>query len=183
MRRRLGVRLDVRLGVLLAWLCCAGLGGAGLACAGESPEYRLKSAFLYNFARFTEWPPEVGSTLNLCIIAPDPFGKDIDALQGKLVGERSIAVQRRTGGQSLSACQIVFIGPAAMRGLAQVLDALRGKPVLIVADTAGATHQGVALNMTLTQDRISFEANQRAARSAGLDLSSQLLRLATEVIQ
>jgi hypothetical protein len=77
----------------------------------------------------------------------------------------------------------VFIVPGAIAGLPHVLDALRGKPVLTVADSPGAARQGVVLNMRLTQDKISFEANQRAARSAGLGLSSQMLRLATDVIQ
>ena len=37
--------------------------------------------------------------------------------------------------------------------------------------------------MNVQQGRVSFEANLAAARSARLNLSSKLLRLATEVIQ
>ena len=172
----------LRLACALLLGCCA-LSGTAHADADVIPEYRLKTAFLYNFVRFTEWPPEIGSTLTLCILGPDPFGPEIDALQGKLIGERSIAVLRRSEDESPGACQIVFIAPGAIARLPHVLDALRGKPVLTVADSPGAARAGVVLNMKLTQDKISFEANQRAARSAGLALSSQMLRLATDVIQ
>ena len=66
---------------LLALLWCA-----AIARAEEFPEYRLKAAFLFNFAVYTDWPAEVGSTLNLCIYGADPFGRDVDGLQGKAVG-------------------------------------------------------------------------------------------------
>lgn len=153
------------------------------AGADELPEYRLKAAFIYNFALFTEWPAEVGSTLNVCVHGQDPFGPEIDALQGKAVGGRSIAVQRRPAGASLDGCQIVFIAPSAIGTLPRVLDSVRGHPVLTVADSAGAARHGVALNLAVNQDRVSFEANLQAARGAGLGLSSKLLHLATEVIQ
>lgn len=151
--------------------------------ADELPEYRLKAAFLYNFALFTEWPAEVGTTLNLCIHGQDPFGKEIDPLEGKVVGGRSIAVQRRAANASLQGCQIVFIAPSAIGNLPRVLDAVQGSPVLTVADSPGAARQGVALNMAVVQNRIAFEANLKAARAARLVLSSKLLRLATEVQQ
>jgi hypothetical protein len=55
--------------------------------------------------------------------------------------------------------------------------------VLVVADSPGALRQGAALNMAVASSRVTFEVNLRAARAAGLTLSSRLLRLATEVIQ
>jgi hypothetical protein len=169
-----------RLGVvaLLALLWCA-----ASARAEEFPEYRLKAAFLFNFMVYTDWPAEAGSTLNLCIYGADPFGSDVDGLQGKTVGNRSVAVLRRAAGESLDACQVVFISAAAIDALPLVLASVRGRPVLTVADSPGAARRGVALNMNVLQGRVSFEANLPAARSGRLNLSSKLLRLATQVIQ
>ena len=92
-------------------------------------------------------------------------------------------MQRKVGIDALKGCQIVFIAPAAAAQLPRVLDALDGQTVLTVADSAGAARQGVALNMAVNQNKVSFEANLKAARAAKLNLSSKLLRLATEVIQ
>jgi hypothetical protein len=159
------------------------LSSGGLVHAEEPPEYRLKAAFVYNFALFTEWPADVGGALHLCVFGADPFGKDIDALQGKPVGARSIVVWRKTGVESLDGCQILFIAAPAMDQLGRVLDCLRGSPTLTVADSPGATGRGVALNMSVALNKVTFEANLPAARNAGLNLSSKLLRLATQVIQ
>jgi len=177
------MRCSARPIFLWIFCLCGLLPLAPAVHANELPEYRLKAAFVYNFALFTEWPAEIGSTLNLCIYGDDPFGKEIDALQGKAVGSRSMAVQRRSASDSLKGCQIVFIAPSAMANLARVLKQLNEGAALTVADTPGACRDGVILNMAVERNKVTFEANLPAARAARLTLSSKLLRLATEVHQ
>ena len=175
------MRLSAR--ILLLWLSWGLWSYAPAAIGDDLPEYRLKAAILYNFAAFTEWPAEVGNTLNLCVYGQDPFGEELDALQGQAVGGRRLAVHRKASIETLRGCQIVFIAGPVHGGLPRVLDSLRGAAALTVAESPGAVRQGVALNMTVVQNRIVFEANLQAARGAGLNLSSKLLRLAKEVIQ
>lgn len=169
--------------ILTLLLAAALVSFAPRALSDDLPEYRLKAAFLYNFAVFTDWPADIGPTLNLCIYGRDPFRGEIDPLQGKVVGERHIAVHRMTSIESLKSCQLVFIADSANREIPNVLAGLRGATVLTVADAPGAAEQGVALNMGVVKNRITFEANLAAARGANLNLSSKLLRLATEVRQ
>lgn len=169
--------LSAMLGVL-ALFCCA-----SSAAAETSAEYRVKAAFLFNFIAFTEWPDEVGSTLNLCVYGPDPFGMELDRLQGRTTAGRSLAVSRVNSVDDLGNCQAVFIARPVIDNLQRVLDTVNGKPVLTVADSAGAMHQGVALNMGTRQARVTIEANLVAARANRLNISSKLLKLATEVKQ
>jgi hypothetical protein len=169
---------------MLAWsFGLALIAFASTAASDDLPEYRLKAAFLYNFALFTEWPADIGPTLNLCVYGRDPFGEEIDSLQGKPVGARRIVVQRITSIEKLSACQVVFIAEPSGDSISRVLSTLRGATVLTIADAPGAAKQGVALNMSVVKSKITFEANLTAARTANLKLSSKLLSLATEVLQ
>lgn len=153
------------------------------ASGNALPEYRLKAAFLYNFALFTEWPAAVGPTLNLCVYGQNPFGAEIDGLEGKAVGARHIAVHRFTSVELLKTCQVVFIARSVADDLPTLLTQLRDLTVLTVADSPGAGDQGVALNMNIVNGKVTFEANLEAARGAQLNLSSKLLRLATKVHQ
>jgi hypothetical protein len=167
-----------------AW--CLGLALIAFAPAAmgdDLPEYRLKAAFLYNFALFTQWPADIGATLNLCVYGRDPFGEEINALEGKPVGNRRMAVHRITRDEELTGCQVVFIADASGDGISRVLSLLHGATVLTVADAPGAAKRGVALNMNVVEDKITFEANLTAARAANVKLSSKLLMLATEVLQ
>ena len=175
--RRLGRRL-------MALLCAASSAClAPMASADELPEYRLKAAFVYNFMAFADWPADTASTLTLCIVGEDPFGKDVDALQGKAIGQRSIALQRKSAAESIKNCHAVFVATTAIDGLARTLDSVRARPVLTMADSPGAMRRGVMINMAVVQGKVTFEANLLAVRAAGLNLSSKLLRLATEVQQ
>lgn len=176
------MKTPTRLSAWVPWLAALLL-CASAARADELPEYRLKAAFVYNFLVYTEWPAATGSALNLCILGTDPFGPEIDGLQGKVAAARAVAVHRKAAGESLKPCQAVFISRDAIDGLPRVLDSLRGQVVLTVADSPGAMRHGVALNMGVAQGKITFEANLQAARAAGIGLSSKLLRLATEVRQ
>jgi hypothetical protein len=160
-----------------------GLSCVALASGDELPEYRLKAAFVYNFMVYAEFPAGTPSTLHLCIHGADPFGQEIDGLHGKVAAGRKIAVARKAAGESLKDCQVVFIAAPMMASLPRVLESLSGLPILTVADSPGAMRRGVALNMTVAQGKVTFEANLQAARRGGLNLSSKLLRLATEVQQ
>jgi hypothetical protein len=171
------------LSLLWALIAGWGLSFASPAYGDDLPEYRLKAAFIYNFMVYAEFPAGTPSTLNLCIHGADPFGTEIDGLQDKVAAGRTIAVLRKVAGESLKDCQVVFIAAPTNGSLPRVLESLSGLPILTVADSPGAMRRGVALNMTVAQGKITFEANLQAARKAGINLSSKLLRLATEVQQ
>ena len=163
--------------------CCVALAALPTPVAAQNrdqPEYRLKAALLYNFMLFAEWP-EPPPQMLVCVVGRDPFGNELDALIDKPVGRQSITVARKSPGDALQTCQVVFFASSSVPALPRLLEPLRSLPVLTVADTPGAAVQGVALNMALKQDRVTFEASTAAARLAGITLSSKLLRFATEV--
>lgn len=170
-------------------LACVGalclLASAAVAQSGDGPadEYRIKAAFLVNFASFTTWPETSAETLSLCVYGDDPFGAHLDAVAGRKVGQRSLRVVRASSVDALDGCEMVFVSRAMIGNLGRVLDRIARRPVLIVADSPGAVDNGVMLNMDSGAGRISFSANLAAARDHGLTLSARLLNLASEVKQ
>lgn len=152
-----------------------------MVMSDAQPEFRVKAAFIYNFIAFTEWPNTTGSTLNLCIYGQSPLDKEIDALHGRFANNQEIITQKHIEIDDLHDCQIVFIATTAIDDLPQVIDHLQGKPTLIIADSKGAAHQGAAINMSIKNDKIIFDANLGAARQRGLKISSKLLGLAHKV--
>jgi hypothetical protein len=157
--------------------------GAG----AEAPtEWEVKAAYLYNFARFVEWPedPDVAPDRPFVVgvLGRDPFGRVLDdTLSGKSLAGRPIVVRRLEKPEDANTVQILFLSPSVIGALPLILRATQGRPVLTVGDSEGLAERGVILNFRLQDNRVRFEVNLRRADEAHLRISSQLLKLAVAV--
>ncbi len=174
---------QVIAGCVMAGLLCgfAPVNYLPSAHAEQLSEYRLKTAFLYNFATFTQWPENNQSEFNVCIYGQNPFNGHLDNLQEKKISDRPINVSFRQFPDSLDDCQLVFVSRSEIPNLKRILEALDDKPILTIADTPNACQKGVALNMGIEEGKVIFEANLVAAEAVGLSFSSQLLRFAKKI--
>lgn len=163
------------------------LPGPQEAAGAENPkptEHEVKAAYLYNFAKFVEWPPlpsqHVGTTLDICVVEDKPITAALAAIAGKVVKEREIRIKPNPPLQSLPSCDLLFIGAVKKDELQQILGALAvsDNAVLTVGDTEGFARQGVMINFYTEKNRILFEINPPAAARAHLKISSALLRIA-----
>src|SRR3989338_270521 len=83
-------------------------------------EYEVKAAFIYNFAKFVEWPADADTTMDLCVLGDDPFGSVIDVIKGKPAREKNIVIKRIKSLQQLKICQILFISNSEKEHLQQI---------------------------------------------------------------
>jgi hypothetical protein len=148
----------------------------------EAPqEYQIKAAFLYNFAKFVEWPAvafrDAQSPLLVCVLGKDPFGEALDSLRDKTVEGRKIQVRRIARIEDAEGCHILFVSSSEREDLSRILKAVWGKSILTVGDMKGFTQAGGIINLTMTEGKISFEINTAAAERASLKISSKLLKL------
>jgi len=151
------------------------------AHAEQLSEYRLKTAFLYNFATFTQWPQDDQPTFNICIYGSNPFNGHLENLQDKKIADRPIHIFLKQSLNKRDNCHLVFISRSEIANLDDILDTLKDKPILTVADSPDACQKGVALNMAIEDGKITFEVNPAAAEAVGLSFSSQLLRFAKKI--
>jgi hypothetical protein len=156
-----------------------GLCGSFAQAQGLS-EYQVKAAFLYNFARFVDWPADSpDSPFVIGIVGDDPFRGALEsAVKGKTVNGRPVLVRRFTSAESAHGCQILFISGSERGRLQSILDSLNGSAVLTVGETEGFARSGVAINFVIENDRVRFEVNVEAAERVQLKISSKLLSIA-----
>lgn len=173
------MRLNARIATGLLGLALAA--PAAAAYAERVPEYELKAALLYNLTHFVEWPEGRNRSFNVCIVGEDPFGALADALATKTVNGKPIAVRRAAVSPELKSCQILFVAASEADSLGPILEAVKGQPVLTVADADGSARRGAVVTLALEGPRIAFDIDATTARAAGLSISSKLLRLARTV--
>ena len=145
-------------------------------------EYQVKAAFLYNFAKFVDWPPDAfgysSAPLVIGVVGDDRFGGALDqAINGKSIGGRALIVRRLKWGQDLRSCHILFISSSEQKRLPQIIQSLKGASVLTVGDMGQFTQQGGIINFFLKANRVRFEINSRGAEQARLRISSKLMAL------
>jgi hypothetical protein len=166
----------------LLWCTLAMTALAYEVYGAEAPtEYQVKAVFVFNFARFVEWPPQAFTTPTepfvIGILGTDPFGARLDeAVRGELVGEHPLQVRRFRNAGEIGPCQILYIDRSEGAQLSPVLAALNHRPTLTVTDLDGAAQRGVMIQFLTESSRIRLRINVEAARLAGLTISSKLLR-------
>ena len=153
---------------------------------GAYQEYDVKAAFLYNFTKFVEWPPDAfespDSPMAICVFGDDPFGESLDAVvRGETLNGRRLEVRRTRSLQDLRDCHTLFVPGAERERFAEVFSALRDASVLTVGEVDGFLPQGGVIRFVVDQGRVRFEVNLDAAERSRLKLSSKLLRLARAV--
>jgi hypothetical protein len=145
--------------------------------------YEIKAAFLFNFAKFIDWPPSSFSTpqspYTICILGRDPFGNVLDeTLKGKTIGDRPLAVRRLTDKAEARHCQIAFVSSSETAHLVEIVGSLQGANVLLVGESNGFAAMGGTIEFTLEDNHVRFAINTDAANRSGMKFSSKLLALA-----
>lgn len=146
-------------------------------------EYQVKAAFLYNFAKFVEWPPQSFKSpqdpISICILGQNPFGDAlVETVHGKTVGGRSLVVRQLEDAREAPSCHILFVRFSEQKRLRSVLEAISGGGVLTVGETDTFTADGGIINFKIDGEKIRFQINIAATKREELHISSKLLRLA-----
>jgi len=153
----------------------------------ETPtEIYLKSAFLYKFTHFADWPSETlgkaGDPFAMCVLGRDELTDVLEhVVDGRTARDRPLVVRRIKSVDEVQGCHLLFIGWSQLEKIEQTLGALGRRPTLTVGDVKGFAHRGGMINLTKQGRRLGFEINRRAAERTGIHLSSQLLKLANLV--
>ncbi len=173
---------------VLSALLIAALSGWVAASGPATLEYRVKAAFLINFAKFVSWPerafPGPTAPLVFLIAGDDPFGDAFDAFRGKTVANRPVVVRQLRSLDDIAACHILFIPRATDRDsrYSALLQRAGQVPVLIITDGDDRASDGVMITMFLENNKVAFSINNGLAKRSGLLISAKLLTLAAHVV-
>ncbi len=185
-----GTRVMARVWISLALLITVCWSGCGWADSHSAKLKNIKAAFVLNIAKFVSWPEEVylqrPGKLLICHYQEDFLGTGFETIRRRQVGGRRLLSQRRQSLSNSGDCDILLVPEQQLKRLGEEAAQGFGRPVLIIADLTlreaeGVAHPGVMLALVRDGARIGFEVNLRAVNRAGLQLSSQLLKLASIV--
>lgn len=147
----------------------------------------LKAVFVYNFAaRHVKWPDaafaDKSAPLVVGVLGTDPILAALnDTCRDRKSGDHPIEVRRLDDVSGAPNCHILFVPANREADLPAVAEKCKGRPVLIVASSERSVRQGAHIGFFLEKAKVRFAADPGAARRAGLEVSSELLKLARVV--
>jgi hypothetical protein len=158
---------------------------ASTASAQDVTEPSLKAAFIYNFAKFTEWPldalPATGS-FTACVLGDASVTDALErTVRGRLLSGRTISVSRVTLDGPLRACHLLYVSGVTAAQVSALVVMVKGAPVLTISDIEDFTPLGGIAHVFVENGRMRFELNLERAKLSRLQLSSKLLTLASRV--
>ena len=152
-----------------------------------APEYNVKAAFLYNFAKFITWPHDAFANsealFTICVLGDNPFGSALKSIEKKNVRERKITVKLCKSAELAKKCHILFISSSEKNKISEIVSVLQGLPVLTVSDIDKSIHSGVMIELFKVRENIKFSVNLKAAVNSHIEISSKLLHLAQTIIK
>jgi hypothetical protein len=160
---------------------------AGISLNAQQPqptEYQLKAAYLFNFARFVEWPKTAfqnpTSPVVIGILGENPFHDDLSRVIGsKLVDTHPVVIKEFRSASEVTNCHVIFISSSEKKKLPEIFQSLKGSNVLTVGETERFIEAGGMISFFLERTKIRFQINKDAAEAAGLKVSAKLMTLAS----
>jgi hypothetical protein len=151
-------------------------------------EDQVKAAYMYNFAKFADWPAEAFTNaddpIRLCILNDQPFYSQlIQIAKDKTIAGRAVRAVPVQNGQQARGCHMLFIDSAQAGDVVHLFETLQGSSVLTVGETESFVDQGGIIGFVMQGGQVHFQVNHKAANQSGIRLSSRLLSVAKRVIE
>ncbi len=166
----------------LRWLAAVLLAGVSLAFAQPDSEPQLESAYLVNFLKYVEWPTSKRTTTTICLFGRDTLGPFLSSHEGRVIGGKELRIRRVNSPDDMQYCQLIYIPDVEEARIGAVLRWIQGMPVLAASNADGFARSGGGIELLRTGGRVQFVVNAETLSRHGLNPSSQMLRLANQVI-
>ena len=166
--------LSVSFGLILL------LTSSGVYAVEHLDDEELKAAFIYNLTLFTTWP-QARADMNLCVMGKEGYFPALAKYQGRKVFNATLRVRKISSAEEVHACEVLVLDHHESLRIDQVRKALKGFPVLTVAESGISAPSTVMVLLMRDNSRETFDVNNNVVMNAGLVLSDKLLKLARKV--
>lgn len=178
---------SLKIILLLSAMVCALASPLASADQEAAMINRVKAAFVLNVARFVTWPSEVfedeNSRLKLCYYRSNPFDDGLNSIIDKTVAGRQLEIRQIDQLSVAKSCQILVVAPSQLDDFSMHAETDLPPSLLTVADRTNVmidsvpvSSKGIIVTLVRKGAKIGFEIDLSLSRSAGLKMSSEMLK-------
>lgn len=147
----------------------------------STEEYDIKAVFLFHFIDFSIWPTHVENNMTICIYGHNPFENRLQLLAETISKKKIIKIKLQKNLELIDDCQILFVHSTKQNELPSLVNLLNNKPILTVSDMDNFASNKGMIGLLVQQDKIKIEINLDSVKASGIQISSNLIELATVI--
>jgi hypothetical protein len=142
--------------------------------------YKAYTLFVYNFTKYIQWPDGViKDEFVIGVYGKSPIQEELQKMVAlKKAGDKIIRIAEFSESNLTSEVHILFIPEDKTNQMPTIVAALRGKPVLLVAEKEGTIQKGAGISFMTDQNNLKFELNSTSISNQNLKVSKALEALA-----
>lgn len=154
-----------------------------LLCSGNIfalSEKEIKTGFVYNFIKFIN-VPTTNNEIKLCIVKNGSQGYPFHQLNGKKIKSKIIKVSYVNSASQLNQCDIAFLSSTSNQSSQVFASSGSKRKVVTISDKANFVNAGGIIGLKTRGKKVHFEVNNSLAKKNGIFISSEMLRIASNV--
>jgi YfiR/HmsC-like len=169
------------------FLLLSGLSTVIVVAQPKASQEDVKSAYLLNFGKFIHLSPENAppprAVFEICLVGNDPIKNSLEAATAsERIGNKPVHLVQVKSSSQLNACDIAYIGSSRAEQIAPDLESFKNTNTLTVSDAPDFLNRGGMIQFVVVGNHVRFAVNLDAVHHTHLVLSSELIRVATSVI-
>ncbi len=151
-------------------------------------EPEAKAIFVRSLIKLSEWPAEAFATNTspfvVGVLGRNPFGEWSGVISTNKIRDREVQVHEFSSvEEARKQAHLLFINPADKNTVPALLAQLQGANVLTLSDMDGFVQKGGMVGLAFERKRIIYRVNRRALTGSKVVLPSQVLKLASEILE
>ena len=190
---KVGVRLNKVFAVITLLLLFT------IILPAQTPGHKVKSLLITEIAnRHVKWPKEVGMDKKdkpfvMGVVGESSFGKFLGQIyngkpQATKIKNKTVIIRSVKRVEQIPGCQLLFFVPELPRRFfTRVMDSIRDKPILTIADTEDYIDQGVHISFVVekTPEKpvTGLVINETISLQSGLLMDKDLFNMAKAIVQ
>ena len=145
--------------------------------AEDLPESSIKAAYIFNFAKYTQWEEEKLSKsekTQFCILDDFEVYKELLKAESKTINNKKIFVSYLYDEDKTDSCHIIYYPKEHDKHSGEELQKIGSL-------TIGESSELTMITLYSKDNSLKFKINLDLANKSNITLSSEILKLATEV--
>ena len=153
-----------------------------ISLKAQTTNFQVYSLFVMNIAKYSSWPDN-GAEFQIVVFGNSKVYDELSKYSDRGINGRKVQVTKVESPGEIGTPHIVYLSDNKSSQIDDVLNAVKGKPIMIVTEREGLYKKGAGFSFLITdENHLRFDINMSDLEKRGIKISKNLTGMAHEVL-